>query len=186
MTQTTLTSEAKEALRKAVRGLRGRLIDRLDEAAEGEYRLRPPPESAQLPEARRGRRERLRRGSTSRCGRAQAQGQEAEQGRGRRAARAALEQAVKEAAYTLLNRLVLVRILEHPGCRAGVVTRRVGQRRPTRRVRRTTPAAAGDDTRGYAALLHSVRRAGGRPAGLFGPRRAHAAFSRFRRRPCAT
>ena len=48
MTTTLLTSEAKEALRKAVRGVRALLLDELARAAKGEYQLDVGAEKARL------------------------------------------------------------------------------------------------------------------------------------------
>jgi hypothetical protein len=108
MTSTLLTADAKEALRKAVRGLRARLLEDLASAAKGEYQLDIGTDTARLSEARRGRRKRLEDWMDEQ---ARAVGSKA----GRRAELRArfLGQAVEEAAHTLLNRLVLIRILEH-------------------------------------------------------------------------
>lgn len=100
---TQLDSTSKEALRKTVRALRERLIDELATAADGAYQLSVKLEKAKLPEAARVRRERL-------------EGWLAEQARADRRPRADhLHDAVKQAAHTLLNRLVVLRILEHHG-----------------------------------------------------------------------
>ena len=122
MTPTVLTSDAKEALRRAVRGLRARLIEQLTEAAKGEYRLDVALDKAQLPEARRCRRQRLEvwleeqaRSTRGPTDKKPSKAAEAEQ------RQRFLQHAVKEAAHTLLNRLVVVRILEHHGVLAPAV-----------------------------------------------------------------
>lgn len=109
--QTFLDSSAKDALRKTVRRLRGLLLDQLYEAARGEYRLDASVDKAKLPEARRARRQRLEAwlDEHERALRAK-KGVKAAELR-----RRALDQAVKEAAHTWLNRLVFLRILEHHG-----------------------------------------------------------------------
>ncbi len=43
MTTTRLTPEAKETLRKSIRGLRALLLDELGHAAKGEYQLDVSP-----------------------------------------------------------------------------------------------------------------------------------------------
>src|SRR5690554_360614 len=56
---TLLDSATKEALRKTIRGLREKLVAELSQAAKSEYHLDVSLDKAQLPEARRCRRERL-------------------------------------------------------------------------------------------------------------------------------
>ena len=188
MTQTTLTSEAKEALRKSVRALRARLIDRLGEAAKGEYRLDLPPRRPSSPRRAAAGARGSTRGSTSRSGaRASPRTRSPARARPPSCASGALEQAVKEAAHTLLNRLVLVRILEHHGLLAPRGRdRRLGAARPTSRSSRTTPARSrSDDTRGYGRS--STRSSPSSPSelpGLFGRVGSRRSF-RSRRRRCA-
>ena len=172
MTPTLLTSDAKEALRRAVRGLRARLIEQLTEAAKGEYRLDVALDKAQLPEARRCRRQRLEawldeqaRGALAPTDKKASRTAEAAQ------RQRSLQQAVKEAAHTLLNRLVVVRILEHHGVlMPAVVTG--GWSAPAYEqefIHYAGPLAA-DDTRGYRALLDAVfAELAIELPGLFGP-----------------
>ena len=200
MRPTLLDSDAKEALRKAVRTLRPRLIEDILDAARGEYQLDLPPEKARLPEARRLRRERLdgwideqiragsvtpaaKGGKATRSARA-AKGGKAEskakpdggngsaKGKnGGDARRIHLCSAVKEAAHTLLNRLVFLRILEHHGVLSPAVVTG-GWKSPAYEKEYTHYAGAlmGDETRGYQALLEVVfaEMALDLP-GLFGP-----------------
>ncbi|WP_437553173.1 BREX-6 system adenine-specific DNA-methyltransferase PglX [Sorangium sp. So ce367] len=172
MTQTFLTSDAKEALRKAVRGLRARLIDQLTEAARGEYRLDVAPSKAQLPEARRCRRERLEAWIDEQV-RSARKPKDKKAGKGADAElrQRFLQQAAKEAAHTLLNRLVLVRILEHHGVlRPAVVTGGWSSPAYEQEFVHYAGPLASDDTRGYRALLDAVfaELAVDLP-GLFGP-----------------
>ncbi|WP_437909612.1 BREX-6 system adenine-specific DNA-methyltransferase PglX [Sorangium sp. So ce327] len=172
MTQTFLTSDAKEALRKAVRGLRARLIDQLTEAARGEYRLDVAPSKAQLPEARRCRRERLEAWIDEQV-RSARKPKDKKAGKGADAElrQRFLQQAAKEAAHTLLNRLVLVRILEHHGVlRPAVVTGGWSSPAYEQEFVHYAGPLASDDTRGYRALLEAVfaELAVDLP-GLFGP-----------------
>ncbi|MGK3963932.1 BREX-6 system adenine-specific DNA-methyltransferase PglX [Sorangium sp. So ce1667] len=172
MTTTLLTSDAKEALRKAVRGLRGRLIDQLTEAARGEYRLDVAAAKAQLPEARRCRRERLEAWIDEQA-RSARKPKDKKPGKGADAElrQRFLQQAAKEAAHTLLNRLVLVRILEHHGVlRPAVVTGGWSSPAYEQEFVHYAGPLASDDTRGYRALLDAVfaELAVDLP-GLFGP-----------------
>ena len=152
MTPTLLTTEAKETLRKTIRTLRPRLLDQLLEAAKGEYRLDVTPDKAKLPEARRCWRERL-------------ESWIAEQVRGTQKGKKGTDdlhqrfllQAVKEAAHTWINRLVMLRILEHHGLlHPAVITG--GWHSPAYEqefVHYAGPLAQ-DDTRGYRDLLEVV------------------------------
>lgn len=172
MTPTVLTSDAKEALRRAVRGLRARLIEQLTEAAKGEYRLDVAPDKAQLPEARRCRRQRLEawleeqarstRGPTDKKASKTAEAEQRQR---------FLQQAVKEAAHTLLNRFVVVRILEHHGVLApAVVTGGWSSPAYEQEFVHYAGPLATDDTRGYRALLDAVfAELAIELPGLFGP-----------------
>ncbi len=162
---TTLTPDAKEALRRGVRELRARLIERLWEATRSEYRLdQPDLDKAQLPEARRRRRERLeawigeqRRGTPAPAKKKASSGKGPDSERRQRF----LLQAVGEAAHTLLHRLVILRILEHHGALdPAVVTG--GWKSPAyanELIHYVGPLALPrpeDDTRGYRELLEVV------------------------------
>ncbi|HQP39134.1 MAG TPA: hypothetical protein PLI95_28320, partial [Polyangiaceae bacterium] len=153
MRTTILSSEAKEALRKTVRGLRGRLIDQLTEAARGEYRLDVALDKAKLPEARRCRRERIEAWLDE-------QGRGQGSGMGKRSLPVRdrfLQQAIKEAAYTLLIRLTLLRILEHHGVISPAVISG-GWSSPAYEQEFVHYAGplTGDETRGFQALLDTV------------------------------
>lgn len=108
MTATVLTPEAKETLRKRVRELRDLLLGELREVATGEYQLAIALDKARLDAPRRAKRRRLQEwlGEQARAGKTK--GVKESELRAR-----LLDEAVEEAAHTLLNRLVLVRILEH-------------------------------------------------------------------------
>jgi len=108
MTATLLTPEAKEALRKAVRGLRVSLLDELTRTAKGDYQLDVALDRARLTEAMRARRERLESWLAE-----QARAAGAKAGSKAELRTRFIGQAIEEAAHTLLNRLVFVRILEH-------------------------------------------------------------------------
>jgi hypothetical protein len=115
----TLTSDAKKLLAETIRGtaqspekgLRERLLRGIRDEAERRYRLSIPLEAAKLDEVHRRRRERLETWIAERA-RATRPKNSAEE----KAARERfLAQVVKEAAATLLNRLVLLRHLEALG-----------------------------------------------------------------------
>jgi hypothetical protein len=115
MRQTFLDSAAKDALRKHVRRLRALLIDQFSEAARGEYRLDTADiDKAKLPPARRERRQRLERWLDEQQ-RALPKSKGDKGAKPAELRRRALDQAVKTAAHTWLNRLVFLRTLEHHG-----------------------------------------------------------------------
>src|SRR5688572_11590383 len=113
MTNTVLTPEAKDALRKAVRTLRAGLVVDFADAAKSEYQLDVSIEKSRLSASRRGRRQRLDAWIDE-----QVRSAGAERAKGTQAADLRTRffaQAAREAAHTLLNRLVFLRILEHHG-----------------------------------------------------------------------
>jgi len=155
MRPTTLDSAAKESLRKTIRALRGTLIDELGEAAKGEYRLDVTLEKAKLPEARHCRRKRLEDWLDE-----QARGTGKATGKGKAAAEVRqryLGEAVKEAAHTLVNRLVMLRILEHHGVMAPAVVTG-GMRSPgyEKEFLGYAGPLASDETRGYRPRLRWI------------------------------
>jgi hypothetical protein len=112
MKRTLLEPQAKEALRKGVRGLRARLIGDLIDEAKRQYQLDLPAEKAKLVESKRKKRKRLEeslgeRTPTTAKGRGKAKSEGIDE--------LGLCLAATEAAHTLLNRLTLLRILEHHG-----------------------------------------------------------------------
>lgn len=114
MKRTFLDQKAKEALRKGVRGLRERLILELTNEAKSEYQLDIPSDKAKLTARRREHRNRLEasllersRLATKSVSKAKAKSGEVDA--------LQLRLAATEAAHTLLNRLIFLRILEHHG-----------------------------------------------------------------------
>jgi hypothetical protein len=103
-----MTPEAKRALSSTIRALRQRLLDDLRIATESAYRLSVRPHDAGLDEAARTKRKRLDSWLDEQL-RAQAAG-----GRCRERVEF-LREAEQQAAYTLLNRLVILRLMEEPG-----------------------------------------------------------------------
>ncbi len=103
-----MTPEAKKALSSTIRGLRQRLLEDLRLATESAYRLSVRAQDAGLDEAAKTKRQRLDSWLDEQL-RAQAAG-------GRRRQRDDfLREAEQQAAYTLLNRLVILRLMEEPG-----------------------------------------------------------------------
>lgn len=102
-----MTPEAKKTLSITIRGLRQRLLEDLRLAAESSYRLSVRAQDAGLDEAAKTKRHRLDSWLDEQL-RAQAAG-----GR-RRQPGDFLREAEQQAAYTLLNRLVILRLMEEP------------------------------------------------------------------------
>jgi hypothetical protein len=104
-----MTPEAKKALSSTIRGLRQRLLEDLRLATESAYRLTVPRiQDAGLDQASTTKRRRLEDWLNEQF-RAQAAG-----GRSRKKDDF-LREAEQQAAYTLLNRLVILRLMEEPG-----------------------------------------------------------------------
>jgi hypothetical protein len=159
MTPTLLTPEAKEALRRHVRGLHATLRDQLEKAARSEYRLDVDIDKAELPEARRRRRERLQAWLDEQARSVPLAKGKRPSGKGPQSARQRrfLDVAVREAATTLLHRLVLVRVLEHHGLLAPAVLTG-GWKSPAfeHEYKHYAGPLAEDDTEGYRDLLEVV------------------------------
>ena len=111
-----MTPEAKKALSSTIRGkqgttnggLRHRLLDDLRLATESAYRLSARVQDAGLDEAAKTKRQRLEIWLDEQ--------KRAQEAAGRRRQREDfLREAEQQAAYTLLNRLVILRLLEEPG-----------------------------------------------------------------------
>jgi hypothetical protein len=148
----TLTPEAKQLLSRTIRELRERLLRDLRDAAEGRYRLSLPLDKARLPEELRKKRERLEGWLDERVRSAAPKDKKAAE-----AARARfLADAQKEAAATLVNRLVLLRQLEALGLSRPAVVTGGWTSKGYQELREFAPALCGDETEGYAALLQLV------------------------------
>jgi hypothetical protein len=148
----TLTPDAKQLLSRTVRELRARLQRDLHDEAERRYRLSIPPEKAKLPEDLRRKRERLDAWLDERARTANPKNKkEMEAARTR-----FLGDAVKEAAATLLNRVVLLRHLEALGLQKPAFVTGGWNSKGYRELREFAPALLGDETEGYAALLRLV------------------------------
>ncbi|MCZ7420577.1 BREX-6 system adenine-specific DNA-methyltransferase PglX [Verrucosispora sp. WMMA2121] len=168
-----MTSDAKRALSTTIRFLRLRLLDDLHDATETAYRLSVRAQDAGLDAAARTLRARL-------------EAWVAEQLRAQRAAKTAHKsdrsaedfrrEAEKQAAYTLLNRLVLLRLMEAPRpsgvpLRTPAVVTGGWESRAYKDFRQLAPGLVrGDETEGYAFLLRlTFEDLATELPGLYGP-----------------
>lgn len=149
MSTGVLTPEAKAKLSKTVRELRQRLLRDIHDSAEGAYRLSVPASQAGLDEAQRIKRGRLETWLDERARATRAKGK-AEHEAARERIRLSAE---KEAAATLLNRLVLIRHLEAMGLSKPEVLKGGWNSKGLREFREFAPGLGDDDTEGYAQLL---------------------------------
>lgn len=153
----TLDGGAKQALQRTIRGLRERLLEDLHAATEGEYQLAVRPERARLSEAQAVRRRRLDAwlDEQERTLPAKAPANERKEARNRFRA-----QAEKEAAYTLLHRLVVIRQLEGLGLlRPAVITGCAKDWQGSQALRELSehaPELCSDETEGFRFLLELV------------------------------
>ena len=149
-----MTPEAKKLLSSTVRALRARLLGDLQAAMEGEYRLGVARvRDAGLGEAAARKRVRLEAWLDEQL-RAQGAGGKGKQARTREDFRREVEQ---QAAYTLLNRLVVLRLMEASGLRREPVATRGWESSAYKTLRELAPALVqGDASEGYALLLRLV------------------------------
>ena len=166
-----MTSDAKRALSSTIRYLRARLIEDLHAATETAYRLSVPARDAGLDEAARTLRGRLQAWVAE-----QLRAQGAAKAKGGRSAENFRREAEKQAAYTLLNRLVMLRLMEAPGpsgqpLRAPTVVNGGWESRAYRDFRQLAPGLVrGDETEGYAFLLRlTFEDLATELPGLYGP-----------------
>ena len=161
-----MDSSAQKSLSTTIRALRTRLLDDLHNATETEYRLSLRPQDAGLNERARARRRRFEALIDEQL-RAQKLATTTAKGKGKTKASSTpirskddfRRDAEKQAAYTLLNRLVLLRLMEEPG-HSGKAIRPVAivtggwESRGYKDFRELAPALVrGDDSEGYALLL---------------------------------
>ena len=132
MKQALMTPDAKSALSKIIRGLRTRLLDDLHASTEGAYRLSLKAKDAKLGEAARIQRERL---ETWVAEQVRALPKKDQAGASERF-RLEVE---KEAAYTLLNRIVFLRLLVASELRAEKVATGGWESRRVQAVSRVCP-----------------------------------------------
>ena len=155
MKRTVLEQKAKEGLRKAVRGLRERLIAELTEQVKSEYQLDLASDKAKLSAERREKRDRLEKSLLERARTAPKHAK----GKAKTSAIDPLELglAAAEAAHTLLNRLTFLRILEHHEVLKPMLVTGAWESRAFRDEFSNYGAAFKDEpSRGYLALLDAV------------------------------
>ncbi len=155
-----MTPEAKRALSATIRKLRARLLDDLHAASDTAYRFAVKPiKDAGLDEAAAAKRARLDAWIAEQLRAQAAEGVKAKDARSDDDFRRDIE---KQAASTLLNRLVLLRLMEAPGSagkplRAPAVVTGGWDSRGYKDFRQLAPdLVRGDDTEGYAFLLKLV------------------------------
>src|SRR5688572_6779138 len=107
-----MTPEAKRELSTTIRSIRSRLLEDLHAATDAAYRLAVRTRDADLDEAPSKRRARLEMWIAEQI---RAQGVGTSKDKEARTAEDFRREAEKQAAYTLLNRLVILRLLEAPG-----------------------------------------------------------------------
>ncbi len=154
-----MTAEAKSALSKTIRGLRARLLRDLHDETEATYRLSMRAQEAKLDETRRVRRRRLETWLAE-----QVRAQAGSKAKARRGIEDFRREAEQQAAYTLLNRLVMLRLLEAPPSsdagpgrtplRTTAIVTGGWESAGYKHFRELAPALVrGDATEGYAQLL---------------------------------
>ena len=159
LTSMSMTSDAKRALSTTIRSLRARLLDDLHAATETVYRLAVRARDAGLGEEARTRRTRLEAWIAEQL---RAQDAGATKSKKPQTAEDFRREAEKQAAYTLLNRLVILRLMEAPGpngepLRGPAVVTGGWESPAYKDFRELAPALVrGDDTEGYAFLLQLV------------------------------
>jgi len=146
---TKLTPDAKSHLSTTVRALRERLLRDIRDAADSDYRLSVRAQDSGLDEAHRIRRRRLEEWLDERVRAAQPKNDKAKASARERF----LDQAVKETAATLLNRLVLIRHMEALGLLKPAVVTGGWDSKGYRDFRDFAQGLLGDETEGYAQLL---------------------------------
>lgn len=150
MTTTQMTGNAKKQLSKTIRGLREDLLKTLGEALEGEYLLSVPLENAGLSERHRVRRVRLESWLDEQVRSVPSKKQDGARER-------FIKEVLKEAAYTWLNRLVVLRLLEANGhTQEQVVTNGWSSGAQERFLKTARVLSRVSDTEGYATLLRLV------------------------------
>ncbi len=175
MNTTVMTSEAKGLLSKTIRRLRAQLLEDLGEAVEREYRLGIKAEKAKLSQEAGRKRGRLEawmeereRGEANRLGKKAGKPKKGVGGSRERL----LAEVVSEAGYTLLNRLLYLRILEGTGLRGEAVVSKGWRSQSYQDFRDLAGAltdVGDDETEGYGFLMGLVfEELAGELPGLFG------------------
>lgn len=168
-----MTAGAKSALSTTIQSLRARLLDDLADSVESEYRFSVRAQDAELDEDARARRGRFEAWIDEQL---RAQKATKSSSRPRRSSTDFHREAEKQAAYTLVNRLVMLRLLETPGAsgqpiRAPAVLTGGWESRAYQDFRHLAAGLVrGDATEGYAFLLRlTFEDLATELPGLYGP-----------------
>lgn len=163
MSTDVMTPDAKGKLARTIRALRAQLLADFAEAVEREYRLSIPAEKAKLTQEMSRKRARLedwigerQRAEQDRAGKKKGKKSEKLQESTRSRL---IDEVVQEAGYTLLNRLVYLRILEGTGLRSDKLIAKGWSSTAYQDFRELAAAltsVASDETEGYAFLLQLV------------------------------
>ncbi len=152
----TMKPEAKKALSAAIRGLRTHLLDGLHSETEQTYRLSIEAAKAGLDEVARERRARLE-GWIDEQVRALPAKQIVKDSDRAAARQRFRSDAEKQAAYTLLGRVVMLRLLEAAGLHKPALVTGAWESRGFKEFRELAPGLVrGDRSEGYAYLLQLV------------------------------
>ena len=144
-----MTPDAKKQLAASIRSLRTRLLDDLHDALESQYRLSVKPQDSGLSEANLIHRNRFESWMHEQL--------RAEGATNSRSLQHFRKEAEKEAAYTWLNRLVILRIMESTAIRSSKVLTGGWDSSGYKDFRALAPdLVRGDDTEGYAFLLNLI------------------------------
>jgi hypothetical protein len=152
----TMTPEAKKALSAAIRGLREHLLDGLHSETEQTYLLSIDAAKAGLDEVARERRARLE-GWIDEQVRALPEKQVVKDSDRAAAKQRFRRDAEKQAAYTLLGRVIMLRLLEAAGLHKPAIVTGAWESRGFKVLRELAPGLVrGDRSEGYAYLLQLV------------------------------
>ena len=148
-----LTPEAKSKLSATIRSLRQRLLEDLQNAGEGTFRLSIKAASqAGLTEANRVKRQRLEQWVEMQV-RGETAGKKLKEEQRQSIAERQLRSLEKLAAATLLNRLVVIKQMEAMGLSKPAVVTGGWQSPAYREFREFAPDLCKDETEGYGTLL---------------------------------
>ncbi|MBD2510107.1 BREX-6 system adenine-specific DNA-methyltransferase PglX [Nostoc muscorum FACHB-395] len=144
-----LSPEAKTQLSNTIRTLRERLLTDLHNAVDSTYRLSIPATQAKLPEEQHQKRKRLEEWLKEQARSGDKGNKETEKQRQERY----LHTAVKLAAATLLNRLIVIKQMEAQGLIKPAVVTGGWQSPAYQEFREFAPELLKDETEGYGTLL---------------------------------
>ncbi|MBI1948543.1 MAG: BREX-6 system adenine-specific DNA-methyltransferase PglX [Deltaproteobacteria bacterium] len=152
----TMTPEAKGALSTTIRGLRVFLLEKLHDAVEGAYRMSVRERESGLTEVPRRKRRRLEEWIDEQV-RIEVNAARKKGDADEAALRARFRSdAEKQAAYTLLNRVVILRLMEASKLREPEVITNGWESAGYKAFRQLAQALRDDDTEGYGFLVRLI------------------------------